>query len=81
MFAYDPKGHVYMVTDKGFQNVGVSVNEDKHAVTITAGKVVKKVAEVGRVLTVEEVIAKFHVTSGNPLKLIEEEKPESVEVK
>lgn len=73
MFAYDLKGRVYLVTDKGFQNIGITVSGDKHAVTVKFGETVKTITEAGRVNTIEEVIAKFHVSCGNPLKMITEE--------
>jgi hypothetical protein len=73
MFAYDLKGRVYLITDKGLQNIGITVSGDKHAVTVKTGKTVKTITEAGRVNTIEEVIAKFHVSSSNPLKMITEE--------
>lgn len=81
MFVYDTKGLVYRVIDKGFQNIGISVKDDKHAVTIAIGKVVKKIDEAGRVFSIEEVLAKFHVTSRNPLKLASPEKQRNTEAK
>lgn len=71
MFAYDEAGNVYLVTDNGYLNVGISVKDKKHSVTINRGEIYKKVAASGRVSTVEELIAKFHVTEDTPISLIQ----------
>lgn len=70
MFVYDTDGRIYRESDGTYQNIGIVMGEN-NSLTILTGKECRKVNEVGRVATISEIIAKFHVSPENPIKLIQ----------
>lgn len=72
MFAYDKNGKVYRVTETGFQIIGITLKDEKHSLTISQGATVASIDETGRVASIEEIIAKFHVTEDHPIDIATE---------
>lgn len=68
MYYYDKDGKIYKkVNNKEYQNVGVYIDENG-AITYSPGVIVSDIVPLGKVATIHELIAKFHVDKDTPLK-------------
>lgn len=74
MYFADKNGSMWLKTDNGFQNIGVTVKEKLvtfkrvESVEIVPSSLVVPSLEDGIPMTLRQAIAKFSVTEDNPLQ-------------
>ena len=75
MYYIDTKNRIWMKSENGFVQVGieakdkVTVIKELESVTVVPSEIKAKKIDVAQVATLDTVVAKFHISEENPIKV------------